>query len=92
MKYPITVIVVAVIVTIILLVKVVPVFQDLFSSFGSGLRIRNENLIFGTIELKGFYFPRTNQQVSPWNFSLITNLRYKYNSNFIEKPNYVEIN
>jgi hypothetical protein len=65
---------------------------DLFSSIGSGLRIRNENLIFGTIELKGFYFPRTNQQVSPWNFSLITNLRYKYNSNFIEKPNYVEIN
>lgn len=65
---------------------------DLFSSFGSGLRIRNENLIFGTIELKGFYFPRTNQQVSPWNFSLITNLRYKYNSNIIEKPNYVEIN
>ena len=65
---------------------------DLFSSIGSGLRIRNENLIFGTIELKGFYFPRTNQQVSPWNFSLITNLRYKYNSNIIEKPNYVEIN
>ena len=37
MKYPITVIVVAVIVTIILMVKVVPVFQDLFSSFGADL-------------------------------------------------------
>ncbi|MBP6000535.1 MAG: hypothetical protein KA534_08780 [Sediminibacterium sp.] len=65
---------------------------DIYSSIGSGMRIRNENLIFGTIELKGFYFPRTNQQLSPWNFSLITNLRYKYNSNIIEKPNYVEIN
>ncbi len=65
---------------------------DIYSSIGSGLRVRNENLIFGTIELKGFYFPRTNQQLSPWNFSLITNLRYKYNSNIIEKPNYVEIN
>ena len=65
---------------------------DIYSSVGSGMRIRNENLIFGTIELKGFYFPRTNQQLSPWNFSLITNLRYKYNSNIIEKPNYVEIN
>jgi hypothetical protein len=65
---------------------------DIFSSLGTGMRIRNENLIFGTIELKGFYFPRTNLQLSPWNFSLITNLRYKYNSNFIEKPNYVEIN
>ena len=37
MKYPIAVIVVAVIVTIILMVKVVPVFQDLFSSFGADL-------------------------------------------------------
>ena len=65
---------------------------DIYTAIGSGMRIRNENLIFGTIELKGFYFPRTNQQVSPWNFSLITNLRYKYNSNIVEKPNYVEIN
>lgn len=37
MKYPISVIVVAVIVTIILMVKVVPVFQGLFSSFGAEL-------------------------------------------------------
>ena len=37
MKYPIAVIAVAVIVTIILMVKVVPVFQDLFSSFGADL-------------------------------------------------------
>jgi len=37
MKYPITVICVAIIVTIILMVKVVPVFQDLFSSFGAEL-------------------------------------------------------
>ncbi len=65
---------------------------DIYTAIGSGLRVRNENLVFGTIELKGCYFPRTNQQLSPWNFSLITNLRYKYNSNIIEKPNYVEIN
>ena len=31
MKYPATVIVVAIVVTIILMVKVVPVFQDLFA-------------------------------------------------------------
>lgn len=37
MKYPIAVIVVAFIVTAILLVKVVPVFADLFSSFGAEL-------------------------------------------------------
>lgn len=37
MKYPIAVIVVAVIVTMILLIKVVPVFSDLFESFGAEL-------------------------------------------------------
>jgi hypothetical protein len=65
---------------------------DIYTAIGTGMRVRNENLVFGTIELKGCYFPRTNQQLSPWNFSLITNLRYKYNSNIVEKPNYVEIN
>jgi len=65
---------------------------DIYSSIGSGMRIRNENLIFGTIELKAFYFPRTNLQVSQWNLSLITNLRYKYNSSIISKPDFVQIN
>ncbi len=37
MIYPATVIVVAIIVTIILMVKVVPVFEDLFTSFGADL-------------------------------------------------------
>ena len=65
---------------------------DIYTSIGSGMRIRNENLIFGTIELRAFYFPRTNLQVSPWNISLITNLRYKYNSSIISKPDFVQIN
>jgi len=65
---------------------------DVYSSIGSGMRLRNENLIFGTIELKAFYFPRTNLQVSQWNLSLVTNLRYKYNSSIISKPNFVQIN
>lgn len=37
LKYPATVVVVALIVTVILMLKVVPVFQDLFSSFGADL-------------------------------------------------------
>lgn len=37
LKYPITVICVAMIVTVILLLKVVPVFQELFASFGADL-------------------------------------------------------
>ena len=65
---------------------------DIYSSVGGGIRIRNENLIFGTIELKGYYFPRTALQLSPWNISLITNIRFKYNSSIINKPDFVAIN
>jgi type IV pilus assembly protein PilC len=37
MKYPMAVVIVALVVTIILMLKVVPVFQDLFASFGAQL-------------------------------------------------------
>jgi hypothetical protein len=65
---------------------------DIFSSIGGGTRIRNESLIFGTVELKGFYFPRTNLQVNPWNLAITTNLKFKYNSNLISRPDFVQVN
>jgi hypothetical protein len=65
---------------------------DIYTAIGSGIRVRNENLIFGTIELKSYYFPRTQYQLSPWNISLSTNFRFKYNSSIITKPDFVEIN
>jgi hypothetical protein len=65
---------------------------DIYTSMGGGTRIRNENLIFGTVEIKGFYFPRTQLQVSPWNLSITTNLKYKYNSNLLTKPDFVQVN
>jgi type IV pilus assembly protein PilC len=39
MKYPITILAIAAIVTVILLLKVVPVFADMFSSFGADLPV-----------------------------------------------------
>lgn len=65
---------------------------DIYSSIGGGTRIRNESLIFGTVEIKGFYFPRTNLQISPWNLTISTNLKFKYNSNLISKPDFVQVN
>jgi hypothetical protein len=65
---------------------------DIYSAIGGGSRIRNENLIFGTVEIKGFYFPRINLQISPWNLSITTNLKFKYNSNLLNKPDFVQVN
>jgi hypothetical protein len=65
---------------------------DLYSAVGGGLRTRNENLVFGTIELKGYYFPRTNGNMKNWKVELNTNIRFKYISSFIKRPDIVIAN
>lgn len=55
-KYPATVIVVAVIVTIILMVKVVPVFQDLFSSFGADLPAFTQMVVNMSNWMQSYWF------------------------------------
>ncbi len=65
---------------------------DGYASIGLGLRTRNENLIFGTIELRAFYFPRTIGMMSPFNINLSSNLRYVFNSQYIKRPDFVVFN
>ena len=62
---------------------------DLYSEVGAGIRTRNENLTFGTIELRGFYFPRAFPGMKNYRIELGTNIRFKYNSTFIRKPDFV---
>ena len=66
--------------------------SDLFTGVGGGVRTRNENLVFGTIELKGYYFPRTNGDMRGWKVEINTNIRFKYNSTFIKRPDFVIAN
>ncbi len=56
MKYPATVIVVAIVVTIILMVKVVPVFQDLFSSFGADLPAFTQMVVNMSNWMQSYWF------------------------------------
>lgn len=56
MKYPIAVIVVAIVVTIILMVKVVPVFQDLFSSFGADLPAFTQMVVNMSKWMQSYWF------------------------------------
>lgn len=65
---------------------------SLFSSIGAGIRTRNESLIFGTIELKGNYFPNKNFYGDYLTVDLSTNVAFKYRRNFLEKPNFIQIN
>jgi hypothetical protein len=63
-----------------------------YSAVGGGVRTRNENLIFGTIELRGIYFPRISGDMNHWRIEINTKLRFKYNSSFIKKPDFIVTN
>jgi hypothetical protein len=66
--------------------------SDLYSAYGGGIRTRNENLVFGTIELRGYYFPRINGDMNSWKVELNSNIRFKYNSSFIHRPDFIIAN
>ena len=74
-----------------------PIAQSIFKSDGytslsTGIRSRNENLVFGTMELRFSYFPRTTINMSPFRIDFTTNLRFKYNSQFVKRPDFVLVN
>ena len=66
--------------------------SDLFTAVGGGIRTRNENLVFGTIELRGYYFPRVNGDMKSWKVEVTSNIRFKYKSSFINRPGFIIAN
>lgn len=64
----------------------------LYTSIGGGLRTRNESLIFGTIELRAYYFPKKNFYDKSFKIELNTNLRFKYNSQLVDRPDFLQAN
>jgi hypothetical protein len=66
--------------------------QTPYFGLGSGVRTRNENLIFGTIELRMFYFPRVPADESNFRISISSNLRVKYSSGFVNAPAFIRYN
>ena len=63
--------------------------SSLYSSIGTGVRTRNENLTLGTIELRVYYFPKTLPGMKNFKVEIGTNIRFKYNTTFIRKPDFV---
>jgi len=66
--------------------------SDLYSSVGAGIRTRNESLVFGTFELKAFYFPRKTFTGDSWRIETNTSIKFKYNSQYIKKPDMINVN
>jgi len=66
--------------------------KKFFPSVGGGLRTRNESLIFGTLEFRGFYYPTGNFYQEHFRFEFTGNLKFKYNQQQIRKPDFVNFN
>ena len=66
--------------------------SGLYSSFGGGIRMRNENLVFETIELRAYFFPVAPDNMRGFKIVLNANVRYRYTSNFITPPEVVQLN
>lgn len=66
--------------------------QKAVPMIGGGIRCRNESLVLGTIELKGTYFLKEDLTGRKYSIGVRSNLRYRYNQNFIKRPGFVVVN
>jgi hypothetical protein len=64
----------------------------LYTSVGGGLRARNENLVFETIEVRAYYFPIAPTNMRGFKVILTTNIRFRYSSNYVSAPELVPLN
>jgi len=67
-------------------------YQKTVPMIGGGIRCRNESLVLGTIELKGTYYLKEDLTGTKYSIGIRSNLRYRYNQNFIKKPQFIEVN
>jgi hypothetical protein len=62
-----------------------------YYGLGGGVRTRNENLVFGTFELRFIYFPRKVDQNS-FKLTLSSNIRFRSNGSYVKAPDIVQLN
>lgn len=66
--------------------------ENIYTGISSGLRIRNENLIFGTMEFKVTYIPNDEEGNSKFSFKFQQNLRFKKSDTFVNPPSFIRFN
>lgn len=59
---------------------------SLFQGYSLGLRTRNENLIFNTVEMRGYFFPSTVENVNQYRITISASLRIKYPTTLVRAP------
>jgi hypothetical protein len=65
---------------------------NFYSGIGGGVRTRNENLVFGTMELRFVYFPRRIDGLNQFKVTGTINLRFRYNTSYVQPPEVLQLN
>ncbi len=60
--------------------------ESFFQGYSLGLRTRNENLIFNTLEVRGFYYPTTVENIDHYRVNVSANIRIKYPTALVKAP------
>ncbi|HTL81943.1 MAG TPA: hypothetical protein VL651_09580 [Bacteroidia bacterium] len=63
--------------------------SKLYAGFGSGVRIKNENLIFRSLEVKFFYYPAVPSGNSNFLVTVSTSVRLNFSSSLIHAPSFI---
>jgi hypothetical protein len=66
--------------------------SNLYNGFGTGIRARNENLVFNTIELRMVYFPQHTLQNRSFQLLFTTGLQFRFNNSYVRQPDVVMLN
>lgn len=66
--------------------------SDLWDGVGAGVRTRNENLIFNTIEFRMVYFPRRAEYNNSFKIMINADIQFRYNSSYVHQPDVVFLN
>jgi hypothetical protein len=66
--------------------------SDVYTGIGGGLRTRNENLVFGTLELRATYFPRPADRMNRFAIAFKSNIRFRFNIRYVKAPDLIQMN
>ena len=66
--------------------------SDLYDGIGAGMRTRNENLVFNTIEFRAVYFPRNTLYNRSFKIMINTGIQFRYNNTYVRQPDVVYLN
>lgn len=63
-----------------------PINGHFFQGYSLGLRTRNENLIFNTVEVRGYLYPNTVENIDHFRVNITANIRIKYPTTLVRAP------